>query len=100
MIPIEHILVLASALFCVGLLGAIFRRNLLFVLLSIEIMFNAAGFAFIGAAAHQTNVDGQVMFILILATAAAEVAIGLALLLLYEKRWKTLDIDAACELRG
>jgi NADH-quinone oxidoreductase subunit K len=93
-IPFEYGLILAGVLFCLGLIGVIVRRNLLFILLCVEIMLNAAGLAFIVAGARWAQADGQVMFIFLLAMAAAEVAVGLALLLLHFGRRKTLDADA------
>jgi NADH-quinone oxidoreductase subunit K len=68
--------------------------------MSIEIMFNAAGLAFIAGGARWGNTDGQVMFLLILAVAAAEVAVGLAIVLQLYHRFNTLDTDAARSLRG
>jgi NADH-quinone oxidoreductase subunit K len=68
--------------------------------MSIEIMFNAAGLAFIAGGARWGNADGQVMFLLILAVAAAEVAVGLAIVLQLYHRFNTLDTDAARSLRG
>jgi NADH-quinone oxidoreductase subunit K len=76
------------------------RRNVIFILLSIEIMLNAAGLAFIVAGSRWAQADGQVMFMFILATAAAEVAVGLALILQMAHRFKTLDVDVASEMRG
>jgi len=93
-IPWEYGMLLAGVLFSLGLVGVIVRRNLLFILLCVEVMLNAAGLAFIVAGARWEQVDGQVMFIFLLAMAAAEVAIGLALLLLHYGRRKTLDADA------
>ena len=99
-IPLEHGLFLAAALFAVGLAGVLIRRNILFVLMSIEIMLNAAGVAFIAAAGRWGRPDGQVMFILILAMAAAEVSVGLALVLRLYQGFKTLDSDAAGRMKG
>ena len=93
-VPFAYGLGVAAVLFCLGLVGIIVRRNLLFILLCVEIMLNAAGLAFIVAGAHWAQADGQVMFIFLLAMAAAEVAVGLALLLLHFGRRKTLDADA------
>jgi NADH-quinone oxidoreductase subunit K len=100
MIPVEHGLVLAAVLFVTGLMGIIVRRNLLFVLMSIEVMLNAAGVAFVVAGSRWGQPDGQVMFLFILVTAAAEVAVGLALLLLLYRRFRTLDTAAASTMRG
>ena len=99
-IPMEHALITASILFVLGLLGVLTRRNALFMLLSLEIMLNAAGLAFVAAGYRWGQADGQVMFILILAVAAAEVSVGLALVLLLYSRFRTLDTQAASKMRG
>ncbi len=99
-VPLQHALLVAGALFVVGLMGVLVRRNLLFVLMSIEIMLNAAGLAFVAAAGRWSQPDGQVMFLFILAMAAAEVAVGLALVLRLYRGFRTLDSDAACRMRG
>ncbi len=99
-IPMSYGLLLAAILFTLGLIGLLVRRNLIFILMSVEIMLNAAGLAFVVAGARWGQADGQVMFIFILAMAAAEVSVGLALLLqLYHQR-QSLDADAASEMRG
>jgi NADH-quinone oxidoreductase subunit K len=99
-VPMEHGLLFAAALFGIGLMGVLVRRNLLFQLLSIEIMLNAAGMAFVIAGARWGQPDGQVMFIFILVMAAVEVAVGLALLLRLYSRIKDLDGDAASVMKG
>jgi NADH-quinone oxidoreductase subunit K len=100
MIPMEHGLLLASVLFALGLIGLLVRRNVIFMLMSVEIMLNAAGLAFIVAGSRWQQADGQVMFLFILAMAAAEVAVGLALILQMAQRFKTVDIDLASTMRG
>jgi NADH-quinone oxidoreductase subunit K len=99
-VPMEHGLVLAGMLFVVGLAGVLVRRNLLFVLMSIEIMMNATALAFVIAGARWLQPDGQIMFILILTLAASEAAIGLAIVIQLYRRYQSLDIDAASEMRG
>jgi NADH-quinone oxidoreductase subunit K len=99
-IPLEYALTLAAALFALGLIGVLVRRNFIFVLLSLEIMLNAAGLAFVVAGARWGQPDGQIMFVFILTTAAAEVAVGLALVLELSHLFNTLDVDAACGMRG
>ena len=99
-IPLEHGLALAGVLFCLGLVGLMVRRNILFVLMSLEIMMNAAGLAFIVAGSRWAQADGQVMFILVITLAAADAAVGLAILLQLYRRFHTLDIDAASEMHG
>ena len=99
-IPMEHGLLLACILFVLGMLGILVRRNLIFILMSIEVMLNAAGLAFVVAGSYWGQADGQVMFIFLLSLAAAEVSIGLALLLLLHRRFQTLDADAVSRMRG
>ena len=99
-IPIEHALLVAAILFALGRAGLVLRRNLLFMLMSIEVMLNAAGLAFVAGGARWAQPDGQIMFLFVLTTAAAEVAVGLALLLLLYQRFKTLDTAAASLMRG
>lgn len=96
----EHGLALAAILFVLGLTGVLVRRNILFMLMSLEIMMNAAALSFVVAGARWGQPDGQIMFIMILSLAAAEAAIGLAILLQLNRRFGTLDVDAASEMRG
>jgi NADH-quinone oxidoreductase subunit K len=96
----QHGLLLAGILFALGLAGLLVRRNLIFILMSIEVMLNAAGLAFVVAGSRWAQPDGQVMFVFILATAAAEVSVGLALLLQLHHQYKSLDADAASRMRG
>ncbi len=90
---------LALALFLLGLLGLLARRSLVFVLMSVEIMLNAAGLLFIAAGMRWATPDGQIMFIAVLNLAGAELAVGLVLLLRLRGRLTTLDGDAATLLR-
>jgi NADH-quinone oxidoreductase subunit K len=99
-VPLEHVLLLSGILFVCGLAGLMLRRNLLFMLMSLEVMLNAAALAFIAAGARWSAADGQVMFLLVLSVAAAEVAVGLGLVLQIQRRYKTLDMDAVTRLRG
>jgi len=93
-----HVQLVAAALFSMGLMGLMLRRNILFMLLSIEVMLNAAALAFVAAGARWAQPDGQVIFLLILAVAAAELSVGLGLVLQIQRRFKTLDMDAARRL--
>jgi NADH-quinone oxidoreductase subunit K len=99
-VPLEHGMALAAILLVLGLAGVLVRRDAIFILLSLEIMLNAAGLAFIVAGARWAQADGQVMYLFILAVAAAEVSIGLALVLWLYHWHKTVDIDRARSLRG
>jgi NADH-quinone oxidoreductase subunit K len=99
-VPIDHVLALAAILFGIGLAGLLARRNLIFMLVSVEVMLNAAGLAFIAAGSRWEQADGQVMFLFILTMAAAEVAVGLALILHVHWRKQTLDSDVVNEMKG
>lgn len=99
-IPMEHGLLVATILFLTGLCGLLIRRNLIFILMSIEVMMNASALAFVVAGSRWGQADGQVMYILVISLAAAEASIGLALLLLLYRRHHTLDVDIVSEMRG
>jgi len=99
-VPMQYGLLLAAVLFALGTLGVLVRRNIIFMLMSIEIMLNAAGLAFIVAGSRWGEADGQIMFILILTLAAAEVSVVLGLLLQLYHRLATVDADAASNMRG
>ena len=92
-------MLLAAVLFVLGLAGLLARRNLLLTLVSIEIMLNAAGLAFIVAGSAWNQADGQVMFLFILAVAASEVAVGLALVLQLYRQYHSVDADAPSRMR-
>jgi NADH-quinone oxidoreductase subunit K len=96
----EYGLGLAAILFCIGLAGVLARRDVIFMLMSVEVMLNAAGLAFIVGGAVRGSADGQIMFIFILAMAAAEVSVGLALIIQLYQKFKTLDADSASQLNG
>lgn len=87
------VLIVAAILFVLGLAGVLTRKNIIFMLLSIEIMFNAAGLAFVAAGSKWQQPDGQVMFLFILAMTAAEVSVALALVLQIHHQHKTLDVE-------
>lgn len=99
-IPMDHGLIVAGILFAIGLAGVLVRRNILFMLMSLELLLNAAALAFIVAGARWAQPDGQIMFILILTLAACEASVGLAVLLQLYRTFRTLDVDRASEMRG
>jgi NADH-quinone oxidoreductase subunit K len=100
LIPMEHGLLLAAILFILGLIGVLTRRNLVFVLMSLEIMLNATALAFIVAGSRWGGTDGQIMFLMIISLAAAEVAVGLGLVLQLFHKFKTLDLDVLSKMKG
>jgi NADH-quinone oxidoreductase subunit K len=98
-VPVEIQILFAGLLFLMGLIGLLVRRNVIFMLMSIEVMFNAAGMVFVIAGTHWAQVDGQVMFIFMLAVTAAEVSVGLAIILQMFHHYKTLDVDELNKLK-
>ena len=99
-IPMEFGLLLSAVLFALGLIGVLVRRNLIMILMSLEVMLNATGLAFIVAGSRWGEADGQIMFLLILTLAAAEVGVGLGLALQIFHRFRTLDADSVNEMQG
>src|SRR5689334_701128 len=95
----QIVLIVAAVLFVLGLVGVLTRKNIVFILISVEIMLNAAGLAFVAAGTRWSQPDGQIMFLFVLAMAAAEVSVGLALVLQAYHQYKSLDIDQLKELK-
>ena len=100
MIPLFHGLLLSSILFILGIFTIVIRRNLLFILIGLEVMMNAMALAFVVIGSYWNQADGQIMYILIITLAASEAGIGLALLLQFYRRYYTLDIDTLSRMRG
>jgi NADH-quinone oxidoreductase subunit K len=98
-IQAHTVLIVAAILFVLGLAGVLTRKNIIFMLLSIEIMLNAAGLAFVAAGSRWQQPDGQIMYLFILAMAAAEVSVALALVLQIHHQHKTLDVEQLKELK-
>lgn len=99
-VPLEHLLILASLLFFLGLACVLARRNLIMILIGVEIMINAVGLVFIGASAFWQQLDGQIMVLILMAITAAEVAIGLALVVYLQQRKNSIDVGIFDEMRG
>ncbi len=100
MIIPEYIVFFSLMLFSIGVYGVLVRRNLVFMLISIEIMLNAVAVIFVAASSYHGASDGQIMYLLILTLAASEVAIGLGLLIHMYRRRHTLDVDQLSSMRG
>jgi NADH-quinone oxidoreductase subunit K len=99
-IPLEHVLFVSAGLFLLGLLGVIVRRNLLIIYMSLELMLNAANLALVAFSHYSDDLNGQVMVFFIITVAAAEVAVGLALIVaLYRKR-QTAHVEDLTLLRS
>jgi NADH-quinone oxidoreductase subunit K len=95
----QLVLIVAAILFILGLVGVLTRKNIIFILISIEIMLNAAGLAFVAAGSRWGQPDGQVMFLFILAMAASEISIALALVMQAHHQHKTLDVAKLTALK-
>jgi NADH-quinone oxidoreductase subunit K len=93
-IPYYHALLLAVILFLMGAVCAMARRNLIMILIGVEIMLNAAGLAFVGASLRWQLLDGQIFVLFIMAVAASEVAVGLALIVYSQRRTGSVNADA------
>jgi NADH-quinone oxidoreductase subunit K len=100
MIPAAHYLVVAGALFAIGLFGLLLRRNVLLILLSIELMLNAANLVLVTGSAVHGNLEGQVTAFFVMVIAAAEVAIGLAIAVLLFRYHESVDTRDTSWLRG
>jgi NADH-quinone oxidoreductase subunit K len=99
-VPLNHILIVSTLLFFMGLGCILMRRNLIMVLIGIEIMLNAAGLTLVGASARWQQPDGQVLVLLLMGVTAAEVAIALALVVYLYGRKRTLDINSFDGMKG
>ena len=100
MIPITHYLIVSGLLFTIGLVGLLIRRNILMMLLSVEIMLNAANLAFIAGSALHGNAGGQVSAFFVMVVAAAEVTVGLAIAVLLFRKNDNIDTDSIKGLNG
>ena len=104
-VPAEHMLYLAAGLFALGALGFLLRRNVIVVLMCIELMLNAANLTFLaGSRLHSTpgapDLQGPVFAIFVITVAAAEAAVGLALMIALYRLKQSVDVDAASEMKG
>jgi len=90
----------SAVLFGIGATGVVLRRSPLIVLLSLEIMLNASNLAFVGFSRHFGELDGQVFALAVMAVAAAEVCVGLGLIVAFSRRRLALDVDSLTELHG
>ena len=99
MVPLTHYLVLSGILFAIGTAGVFLRRNVITVLLSIEIMLNAVNLTFVAAGRQLGTVDGQIITFFVMTVAAAEAAVGLALVIALFRHRETLSPDAFTSLK-
>lgn len=100
MVPVEYFLVVAALLFTIGVLGVLMRRNALVIFMSIELMLNAVNLTFVALARQLHSVDGQIFVFFIMTVAAAEVAVGLAIIISIFRLKGTVHVDEINLLRG
>ena len=100
MVPVSYYLGLSAIIFTVGVLGVLTRRNSIVIFMSLELMFNAANLVFIAFANQYQNLDGQLFVFFIIAVAAAEVAVGLAIIVAIYRARNTIDVDKMNSMKG
>ena len=98
--PIQYYLALSGIMFVIGIVGVLVRRNAIVIFMCLEMMFNAANLAFIAFAAYYKQLDGQLFVIFVIAVAAAEVAVGLALMVAIFRAKRSIDVDQMSSLKG
>ena len=100
MVPISHILILSAVLFALGVVCVAVRRNLLMILIGVEVMINAAGLAFVAGSLRWGQPDGQIFVLFLAAMAASEVSVGLAMIVYMQKRKRSVDLDDFSDMKG
>jgi NADH-quinone oxidoreductase subunit K len=105
MVPLEHVIGLSAILFVIGVIGAVTRRNLIVILMSIELMLNAVNLAFVGfnrmwpGGSGEPQLDGQIFVVVVITVAAAEVAVGLGIVLSLFRNRDSVDVEEVSLLR-
>jgi NADH-quinone oxidoreductase subunit K len=99
-ITITHFVALSGILFVIGVLGFLIRRNAILIFMSVELMLNAASLAFVAFARGFDNLDGQVIAFFVMTVAAAEVAVGLALIVTIFRTRHSIDVDEISSMKG
>ena len=99
-VPVEHVVILSLIIFSIGILGVLIRKNAIIIFMSIELMLNAVNLNLVGFSRYYNSVDGQVFVFLVMTLAAAEVAVGLAIIVSLFRNKQTINIDEINILRG
>lgn len=99
-VPLEHYVVLSFVLFSIGMAGVLFRRNTIILLMCLELMFNSVNLLLAAFGAHHSDPGGQVFVFFIMLVAAAEVTVGLAILVMMKRNVDSVDINLLNRLRG
>ena len=93
MVPLEYYLALSAVLFCLGVLGFLIKRNVITIFMSIELMLNAVNLSFVAFSAQMHKLSGQVFVFFVMVVAAAEAAVGLAIIIAVHRNRQTLNVD-------
>ena len=99
-VPLEHVIILSIVIFSIGIMGVLFRKNAIIIFMSIELMLNAVNLSLVGFSRYYNSVDGQVFVFLVMTLAAAEVAVGLAIIVSLFRNKQTINIDEINILHG
>lgn len=100
MAPLYYYIGLSVIMFTIGMLGVLLRRNAIVIFMSLELMFNAANLAFIAFSRHYQNLNGQMFVFFVMTVAAAEVAVGLALMVTIFRTRRSIDVDQINSMKG
>ena len=100
MVPINYYIILSAILFSLGVVGVLVRRNALIIFMSVELMLNAANLAIVAFSSVLNSFSGQIFVFFVIAVAAAEVAVGLALIVEIFKSKRSIDVDQMSSLKG
>ncbi len=98
-VPVQHYIILSAVLFSIGVLGVLFRRNAIIIFMSVEMMLNAVNLLLVAFSVYRDDANGQVFVFFVMAVAAAEVAVGLAILVTIFKNLHSIDIDELKNLK-
>lgn len=98
-VPLEHVIAFSGLLFAIGTFGALVRRNLIVILMSIELMLNAVNVALVGFSRHWADLDGQLLVLMVIVVAAAEVAVGLGILISLFRNRESVNVEDASLLK-
>ena len=99
-VPVEHVVILSLIIFSIGILGVLIRKNAIIIFMSIELMLNAINLSLVGFSRYYNSIDGQVFVFLVMTLAAAEVAVGLAIIVSLFRNKNSINIDEMNILRG
>jgi NADH-quinone oxidoreductase subunit K len=98
-VPIQYYIFVSAVLFCIGVLGVLFRRNAIIIFMSVELMLNSVNLLLVAFSTYHNDANGQVFVFFVMAVAAAEVAVGLAILVTIYRNVHSVDIDELKSLR-